>query len=741
MSDDLKRLPLKVVPQLDRDFYHPDAGGGPKKVFGDVSPEYRGALAAQVIEIRNHFVHAFSEFPDVPAVARVKVKQEAVAKSHRPMSLLSPRTCPIIGAEGLGELLVSVTPTGLESLARKIESDNSKEAIANLSTLRSFEAYVPNLETPKDQIAKVKLFRHNYLNVDAALDQHFYDVLRRFGIREPREVRYGRGLKIYRIELNKPDIMEALGNYVGTQSVGPFPVYHPVRSAAVPVRGAVADDFPAPKQGAEYPIIGIVDSGTAINDPYLAPWRDAREVFVPPAEQDHSHGSFVSGLVVHSRNLNHQDARFPSCSARFVDVVALGKGGTTEDKLVSALEDALGKYPEVKVWNLSLGTTKGIDNKSFSDFGVALDRLQDEHGVTFVVAAGNYVQQPFRGWPPEDLGEDDRICAPADSVRAIVVGASAHRDHSSSRVKSGNPSPFSRRGPGPLYLPKPELSHLGGNCNAKGVCNQIGVLSIDGKGNLAEDFGTSFATPLISSLYANVSHRVVGGASRLLSRALLVHSAALQGQKIDPTLLKYQGFGIPPDLDAIFGCEPWQCTLIFELEIAPGVSYEKAVFPMPKCLFTDADALRANILMTLVHEPYLDAAFGSEYCRSNVEVSLGTHDPDEDGKRHQKKQVPADPKLVGSGYEKDLVEFGFKWSPVKVYRREIPKGVQGETWRLDLSVQHRSGHTPAEPDRAALIITVSDPLKKAAVYDEMVVQMNNFGWSANDLQIAPRLRP
>jgi hypothetical protein len=87
------------------------------------------------------------------------------------------------------------------------------------------------------------------------------------------------------------------------------------------------------------------------------------------------------------------------------------------------------------------------------------------------------------------------------------------------------------------------------------------------------------------------------------------------------------------------------------------------------------------------------------------------------------------------------VEFGFKWSPVKVYRREMTKGVRGQTWRLDLSVQHRSGHVPAEPDRAALIVTVSDPLKKAPVYNDMVIQMNNFGWSANDLEIVQRLRP
>lgn len=485
--------------------------------------------------------------------------------------------------------------------------------------------------------------------------------------------------------------------------------------------------------------LSVVDSGTAADDPYLSPWRHAREVYVPEADQDNSHGSFVSGLIVHARKLNHDDGRFPSCSARIVDVVALAKNGTTEDKLLSTLEDAIEKYPEVKVWNLSLGTERSINDEMFSDLGVALDRLQDEHGITFILAAGNYREKPYRGWPPDDLGEKDRICAPADSVRAIVVGSAAHRDHSSSRVKAGYPSPFSRRGPGPLYLPKPELSHIGGNCNPAGSCNQIGVLSIDGRGNLAENFGTSFATPLVSTLFANVSHRVVGGASHLLTRALLVHSAAMQGQKIDPTLLKYQGFGTPPDLSSVFGCEPWQCTLIFELEIAPSVAYEKAVFPMPKSLCVDEDTIKANVLMTLVHEPDLDASFGSEYCRSNIEVSLGTYDHGEDGKQHQKKQIPEDPKLSGSAYERDLVEHGFKWSPVKVYRREMSR-VQGEIWRLALSVEHRSGNATVEPQRAALIITIADPLKKAPVYDEMVVQMNKLGWAPNDLQVRTRLR-
>lgn len=738
--NDNSKLPLKVVPPLTRDFYEPKLGGGRKKVFEKVTKEFRQRLASQVIEVRDAFKDSFSEFPNLPAVARVTVREDAVAKSHRPTAVLSEQTCPIIGAEGLGHLLLSVTPSGLDALARRIEKDKTKVGKANLSTLKAFTPYVPTVEIPHDQIAKVKLFRHHQSTFDQIVDERFQAVLRKLNVKNARELRYGDGLKIFRLETRARDVLEALGRYVGTQSIGPFPLYQPVRSAAVPIRAAEQRDFPPPIPNVEYPLIGIIDSGTVEADPHLAPWRHAREVYVSPHEQDNNHGNFVAGLVVHARHLNHSDDRFPSCAAKFVDVVALSKTGTSEDKLLTTLEDVIPKYPEVKVWNLSLGTRQSVNNKSFSDLAAALDRLQREYEITFVIAAGNYSTKPFRGWPPEDLGEEDRICAPADSLRSVVVGSIAHRDHPAARVKAGSPSPFSRRGPGPLYLPKPELSHVGGNCDSTGACNQIGVLSIDGRGNLAEDLGTSFATPLVSTLMANVSDRIVGKTSSLLSRALLVHSAALQSRRIDPARLKYHGFGTPPDIDVVLACAPWQCTLTFELEIAPRVAYEKAEFPMPKSLHANQDTLLANILMTLVHDPDMDASFGSEYCRTNIEVSLGTYDVGTDGKRHQQKQVPEDPKLKGKGYESDLVKHGFKWSPVKVYRREMVKGVKGQNWRLDLSVHHRSGHTPKTAHRAALVITVGDPMKKAPVYNEMVTSMNSLGWAVTDLHVRSRLR-
>lgn len=735
-----KRLPLKVVPPLQQDFYKPKPGGGPKKVFTPVTREFRQRLAEQVIGVKAHFKESFKEYPDLPAVARVKVHSEAIAKSHRPTTLLSNNTCPVIGAEGLGHLLLSVTPTGLDRLAARIEYDKSKQAIANLSTLSSIAAFEPVVEAASDGNLKVKLMRHHTSILDSAVDQVFRDVTEKLRVKDVSEIKYGGGLKVFRVKERRPDVLKKLSEYVGTQSIGPFPVYEPVRSSAIRIRSAKDQDFPAPDPKTDYPIVGIIDSGTSVSDSLLLPWRVARDAYVPDSEQDNTHGSFVAGLIVHGRSMNHSDARFPACSARFVDVVALSKSGTSEDKLLTVLESAIAKYPTVKVWNLSLGTKTSVTDRAFSDLGIALDRLQREHDVVFVVAAGNFQSRPLRGWPPEDVGEADRICAPADSLRSIVVGAIAHRDHNATRVKSGEPSPFSRRGPGPLYLPKPEICHIGGNCDEKGVCTQVGVLSLDGKGNLAEDLGTSFATPLVSTLFANLSARLKPQASPLMARALLVHAAALSGGKINPAHLRYRGFGVPPDIDFILACNSWECTLTFELSIPTSVDYEKAIFPMPKSLFVDGDVLKANILMTLIHDPEMDGSFGSEYCRSNIEVSMGTHELGKDGKKHQKKQVPEDPKLGGKAYEKDLVEHGFKWSPVKVYRREMVRGVTGQNWRLDLSIHHRSLHVATKPNRLALVITIADPEKKAPVYNELVAQMNALGWSATDLRVNPRIR-
>src|SRR5690606_25936657 len=101
------------------------------------------------------------------------------------------------------------------------------------------------------------------------------------------------------------------------------------------------------------------------------------------------------------------------------------------------------------------------------------------------------------------------------------------------------------------------------------------------------------------------------------------------------------------------GCAVHECTLIFELDVEPGTAFRKGIFPIPPCLYVDDDTVKADFLMTVVYEPELDASFGSEYCRTNIDVSLGTVATviDDKGREKEKKkgQVPEDFALITMG--------------------------------------------------------------------------------------------
>lgn len=733
--DENTKLPIKVVPPLETDYHVPPLGGGPKKIFVEDLESLQKELLNQLDIVNQFFVNSFKRKPKLPAVMKVRLRSDAAAKSHRPTKLFSNDSCPIIGSEGLGGLLVSITPKSLEELHQKVYRLDTKELQANLSTIEQISPFKPDIMLEQGLTAiKVKLIRHRIKDFDHAIQEDFLQTIYEFGLRNIREVNYGPSLKIFKIFEPRQELLKELSGFVGTQSLSGFPVYYPVRTQALPVGKIGANDYPIPDPLVEYPIVGVVDSGIQNTIEVLDPWVVGKENYVPDGYANYDHGTFVAGLIVHSQRLNHQDPRFPSCSAKILDVAVMPKDGISEDELLTILEDVLPRHPEVKFWNLSLGTNIPISQNNFSDFAVGIDRLQREYGVTFILAAGNHTKYLGRGIT------NDTLCAPADSVRSIVVSAVAHTSHSSSLSASEQPSPFSRKGPGPVYLPKPDISHYGGNCDAQGAYLQTGVISVNAHGLLAEDIGTSFAAPLVSTLAANISNAIVGGASKNLTKALLVHSAAMRSEINTPELLHTRGFGTPPDLDEILECKPWNCTMIFEIPVKPRIEYRKLQFPIAPSLYLSNGRMKADILMTLVYDPELDASFGSEYCRTNIEASLGVIRKNKDGSFSHHKEVPEDPKLRGSAYEKDLVKGGFKWSPVKVYRRKIARGIQADHWQLILNTMDRGEHHTLSPQDAALIITIADPDMRAPVYNETVALMSRLGWGAQNLAVMQRLR-
>lgn len=712
-------------------------------------------LADQVAAVASHFEGTFQTDPELAAVARVTLKNDALAKSHRPLALFNADTCPIIGGNAFGELLVSVRPRGLARLRQKLQGDDTKVGVAAISTIERIEPYRGDdadkmteggrevLRSRGSMDLKLRLFRHRNSTVDGTILKAFQEKLEQIDL-APEQLQYGEGQRIFRVRNVPQRAVAKLASFVGTQSLSDFPMYRAVRAETIPLRAARVADFPAPVAGETYPVVGIIDSGVNPDDPLLRPWTVAREDYVPAKYRDHNHGSFVAGLVVNGKILNHDDPRFPNVNAKFVDVVAIPGNGQSirEDELVAIIEEVVPKHPSVKVWNLSLGTdSEPCKDDAFSDLAATLDRIQDQHGVRFVIASGNYREVPFRGWPPEDCGENDRVCPPADSVRGITVGSIAHVQRPNSRVQSEEPSPFSRRGPGACFLPKPEVVHYGGNCDRSGQYQQTGILSINGDRKLAESVGTSFSTPLVSGLLANIYEALGRDASHVLAKALLVHSALIQSKVIRAEELRYRGFGVPADLLRVLTCDQHSATLIFEPgEVKPGLDFVKENFPIPDCLRTEGGKVRGEFLMTLAYDPPLDIACGAEYCLRNVEVSLGTYDPEDPLKPEHRGKIPCEPRDISKLYERNLVENGFKWSPIKVYRQDFPRGTAGEHWRIVVSAHDRHGVRRTEPTSVALVLTVRDPERQQPVYDEIVAKMTQSGWITQDLRMSDRVR-
>src|SRR5690606_32919824 len=181
----------------------------------------------------------------------------------------------------------------------------------------------------------------------------------------------------------------------------------------------------------------------------------------PPDNSDYHHGTFIAGLLAGCRSLNPGINPLPTAPCRvlsvrvFSEYEALG----IED-LLARIKETVSNHPDVKVWNLSLGVDTPCIGPEFSPFACELDEIALRHRVLFVIAAGNYRSPlPLRCWPASAWHTDDRdvIGPPADSVLALSVGSIAHAHSDCSAVKTLEPAAYSRRGPAPGLLPKPEV--------------------------------------------------------------------------------------------------------------------------------------------------------------------------------------------------------------------------------------------------------------------------------------------
>jgi hypothetical protein len=266
-----------------------------------------------------------------------------------------------------------------------------------------------------------------------------------------------------------------------------------------------------------------------------------------------------------------------------------------------------------------------------SPWASILDTLARELDIVIVVSAGNFAYQlqgeefadaHLRRYPQYLLDDEARIIEPATGSIVLSVGALARtanvrpgRDVGVRPIaQEGEPSPFTRSGPGLGGAVKPELCEFDGNQVYDGTLRRVvslSELSVVSTNRdylqrlFATDVGTSFAAPRVAHVSARLFETLPNASANLI-RALLISSASVPEpavNKLSPlgndAVLRVCGFG-RPDFDSARFSQEDRVVLLSESELGHD-RFHVYEIPIPEEFLVGRD-LR-TIEVTLAYDP------------------------------------------------------------------------------------------------------------------------------------------
>ena len=769
---DNERLPIKFFAPREIDEL---------RVEGNRNQEPpRWLLTGQdLIDRSTQLLDAFHSFSDIfeqrvsspiPFVFVAKMCEDATAKSRRKdiMNLFqTAEKSNVLGLISSDELIVKVeSPAQMDEFGFRIgDYERNRYAISCLETFRQFEPIVQWDE--ENEAYKIKLIDFQNYETNIAMQRLFEQRLTEKSIAYQKTL-YTSQVPVYKIKQAPKMTIDNLANDPSFEmifSIEPMPQYT-LSLDFVDHGNNVSPVYPV--DGRRYETLGILDNGIA-SIPQLQPWMEGKRWTVYP-ENDISktHGTFVAGVALYGDIFEEKDwighngiklfdaAIFPDPAKESLD----------EDDLIANIQEAIeANHEKVKVWNLSVSITREVDDSKFSDFAMALDALQEQYNILICKSAGNC--QNFAMHLPKG-----RIHEGADSVLSLVVGSMAHKKGQFDCADIDNPSPFTRVGPGPEFIIKPEVAHYGGNAGTDNHGKLVisGVKSFSTNGTTIENAGTSFSTPRVASLATGLFQELDEKFDPLLIKGLIIHSATYPHNLHIPETERANqiGFGIPQNIHNILYNDPYEATLILRDTLAKGEYIDIMDFPMPKSLIQNG-FYTGQIIATLVYEPILDPSQGIEYCQSNIDLKFGTYDSkmERDTQRRgilnpvgrqgsqnlfreslYSKRLMRDNSSDFALRERLLIQYGDKYYPVKKYAVDLSELsdankqhyiTDGKKWYLTLRGLFRE-HTEqqASLERSipkqdlCLIITVRDPNRIAPIYNDVTQGLDNYHfWHSN----------
>lgn len=453
---------------------------------------------------------------------------------------------------------------------------------------------------------------------------------------------------------------------------------------------------PAPKAvSRDSPVVVIIDGGVSASS-YIPLQRISLQPLVNDCLANKAHGNKVTSLVCHAHAWNN-NRPLPKLDCTFISAQAICKENAqkspTNSQLISYLESVAEQTAgHANVWNLSFNQiVNKIKEPEVSYLGHEISKISRKYGILPVISIGNLNHNSV----------NKVLCPPADCESALTISG---REYESDEAPLGSASSFSLRGPGPAGMKKPDLSWYG-------TLRMIGG---------SEDHGTSFSTPLVSSLAAHAFSNIKSATPDLV-RALLINKADLQEH--NPSL----GWGTPFSDENL----PWHCpagtvTLTWVSELKPGYDYYWNDIPVPEELF-EKGKFRGTVILTAILEPLVSEAGGQNYFATRLQTSL-----------QAKSQTGATIPLAGSmkeSKEKELLARDelSKWSPVRHHAQTHQgKTIQPDSVRLyarvfardlyQFDVEH---HSELGKQNVAFVLTFKAANSKPSLYDTMVSRLGS----------------
>lgn len=397
-----KNLPIRFFSMREKDERMTEGAGDseiPNWVDRDAIPQKQAMFATVMTGMAAKLSEKSKKNNQLPSVLSLRLNQSASAKGSRQniASIFNDKgAINLIGVTGNDHVMVKVNSSAEATrIANKIlnlhSGDKTYLGVAAIDEIVDFEPMIED-DINLDSIIKIKLINYYDKEINDLLSRTFEKSCDDNGIQCTR-CKYSSKLIAYRVQGITTDQLQFLKNFEGIQSIGDMPVLE-IDEDAIQYAEDIA--IKVPKEGVAYPVVGILDSGIA-EIPHLKNWLcEDKTTSFTDEETNRGHGTFVSGIVEYGDELIGKECS-GATGCKLYDATIISKYYKTmfEDEVIANIRDAISHRPDIKIWNMSIGTEITADEQEFSDYAKELDCIQDEFDVLIVKSAGNCPELPI----------------------------------------------------------------------------------------------------------------------------------------------------------------------------------------------------------------------------------------------------------------------------------------------------------------------------------------------------------